>query len=120
VAYLTNGAVRDLEGAEATGLQLFAGSVAVSHSYAHVVNFGEPVEVGGLQIKPGDLLHGDRHGVLSIPLQIAPEIPRVATELLAREKELIDFCRSQEFSFQRLSELIQQVSGQGRAPRKDS
>jgi 4-hydroxy-4-methyl-2-oxoglutarate aldolase len=110
VAYLTNGAVRDLPGVEATGLQLFAGSIAVSHAYAHVVEFGQPVEVGGLQIKPGDLLHGDRHGVLSIPLSIAPEIPRIAAELLATERELIDLCRSQDFSFQRLSKLIQQVS----------
>jgi 4-hydroxy-4-methyl-2-oxoglutarate aldolase len=110
VAYLTNGAVRDLPGVEATGLQLFADSIAVSHAYAHVVEFGQPVEVGGLQIRPGDLLHGDRHGVLSIPLSIAPEIPRIAAELLATERELIDLCRSQDFSFQRLSKLIQQVS----------
>jgi 4-hydroxy-4-methyl-2-oxoglutarate aldolase len=36
----------------------------VSHSYAHIVGYGEPVEVGGLQIKPGNLLHGDQHGVV--------------------------------------------------------
>jgi regulator of RNase E activity RraA len=120
IAYLTNGAVRDLPGVEATGLQLFAGSIAVSHSYAHVVKFGEPVEMGGLQIKPGDLLHGDQHGVLSIPLSIAPELPRVAAELLATEKELIDLCRSPDFSFQKLSELIQHVATQVATPNQDS
>jgi 4-hydroxy-4-methyl-2-oxoglutarate aldolase len=111
VAYLSNGTVRDLPGVEAVGLQLFAGGVSVSHSYAHVVRFGEPVEVGGLQINPGDLLHGDQHGVLSIPHSIAADIPRIAADLLAKERELIDLCASPEFSFQKLSEVIQQVSG---------
>src|ERR1700722_7340873 len=68
---VTNGAVRDLPAIEALGFQLFAGSLAVSHSYAHIIEFGEPVEVGGLKIHSGDLIHGDRHGVLTIPLEVA-------------------------------------------------
>jgi len=31
---------------------------AVSHAYAHLEEFGEPVEIGGLMISSGDLLHG--------------------------------------------------------------
>jgi regulator of RNase E activity RraA len=110
-AYLTNGAVRDLPGIAAAGLQVFAGSIAVSHAYAHVVEFGEPVEIGGLQVKPGDLLHGDQHGVVSIPISIAKEIPRVAQELLKSEAELIEFCRSAEFSFEKLADKMRLVSG---------
>jgi regulator of RNase E activity RraA len=59
IGYVTNGAVRDLAGIERTGFHLFARGVSVSHAYAHVVDFGEPVEVGGLRVNPGDLLHGD-------------------------------------------------------------
>jgi len=110
IAYLTNGSVRDLLGVEAAGFQVFAGSVSVSHSYAHIVEFGEGVEVGGLQIKPGDLLHGDQHGVQRIPLSIANEIPRVAAEMLESEKELIEFCGSKEFSFEELSKRLQDMS----------
>lgn len=51
-AYLTNGAVRDLKGMEAAGLQCFAGQVSLSHSYAHVTEFGEPIEIGGVKISP--------------------------------------------------------------------
>lgn len=109
-AYVTNGSVRDLPGIEAAGFQVFAGSIAVSHAYAHVVEFGEAVEIGGLRIAPGDLLHGDQHGVLSIPISIAPEIPRKITEMLETERELIEFCRSKDFSFQKLTEKIQHVS----------
>ncbi len=103
---VTNGAVRDLSAVEAMGFHLFAGSVAVSQAYAHIVEFGEPVEIGGLKISPADLVHGDLHGIHTIPLSIAPEIPNVAAELLEQERELIAFCRSPEFSLEGLSELL--------------
>jgi len=119
VAYLTNGAVRDVPGIKEAGIQTFAGSVAVSHAYAHVIEFGEPVEIGGLQIRPGDLLQGDQHGVVSIPLSIAEEVPRTATEMIASEKELIDFCRSPDFTFQKLSGKIERVSQKFAVPDKD-
>jgi len=104
VGYVTNGAVRDLPAVEALGFHLFAGSVAVSHAYAHIVDFGEAVEIGGLRIEPGDLLHGDRHGIHSIPLEIAAQVPAMAAQVLARERELIDYCRSAGFSLTTLAE----------------
>jgi 4-hydroxy-4-methyl-2-oxoglutarate aldolase len=103
VGCVTNGAVRDLAAVERSGFQLFAGSVAVSHSYAHIVDFGEPVEIGGLKIHPGDLIHGDRHGVHTIPLEIAHEIPKVAAGILVEERALIELCRSPGFSLQALA-----------------
>ena len=50
VGAVTNGAVRDLPAAEKLGFQLFSGSVSVSHAYVHIVEFGTPVEIGGLKI----------------------------------------------------------------------
>ena len=104
--YVTNGAVRDLPSVEALGFQMFAGSVAVSHSYAHITEFGKPVEIGGLKIKPGDLLHGDLHGVHAIPLSIASEIPEMAAKILSEELDLIGFCRSSQFSLPGLSDKL--------------
>ncbi len=103
VGCVTNGAVRDLPTVEKAGFHLFAGSVAVSHSYAHIVDFGEPVEIGGLKIHPGDLVHGDRHGVHTIPLEIAHEIPRVAAHVLAEERDLIELCRDPGFTIEKLA-----------------
>jgi 4-hydroxy-4-methyl-2-oxoglutarate aldolase len=118
-AYVTNGAVRDLPGIEAAGFQVFAGNIAVSHAYAHVIEFGEPVEVGGLRIRSGDLLHGDMHGVHSIPLSIASEIPRVVSEMTETEEELIQFCHSKDFSLPKLMEQIHHVSQKLGNPGKD-
>jgi 4-hydroxy-4-methyl-2-oxoglutarate aldolase len=98
VAYVTNGAVRDLPGIQNLGFQTFAGSVAVSHAYAHVVDFGQPVHLGGLRISPGDLLHGDLHGVHMIPHQIVCELPAIADDLIRQEQELFDLCDDPSFS----------------------
>ena len=84
IGYLTNGAVRELPAVRAMGMRLFAGSVAVSHAYAHIFDVGRTVNVGGMEVHPGDLVHGDRHGVLTIPKGIAARIPAVAAELQQR------------------------------------
>jgi regulator of RNase E activity RraA len=106
VGSVTNGAVRDLGAVEKTGFHLFSGGVSVSHAYAHIVEFGEPVEIGGLRIQSGDLIHGDRNGVHTIPLSIAANLPKAAEEICRREKELINFAHSSQFS---AHELLQRL-----------
>lgn len=106
VGAVTNGAVRDLPAAEKLGFNLFAGSISVSHAYLHIVEFGTPVEIGGLKIQSGDLLHGDLHGVQTIPSDIAGKIPLEAAEIIAREQELIALCQSGDFSVEKLRAAI--------------
>lgn len=108
--YVTNGAVRDLPAVKALGFHLFSGSVAVSHAYAHLVDFGEQVEIGGLKISPGDLIHGDCHGVHAIPKECVAEIPDVAAQLAQSEGELKRFCRSGEFSLEGLAERLKRTA----------
>lgn len=108
-AYITNGAVRDLPGIRSADVQVFAGSISVSHAYAHVVDFGEPVELGGLLIKPGDLLHCDQHGVVSVPMDLAREIPKVAREIEKSERDLVEFCRSEDFSVEKLTAKLRHL-----------
>lgn len=108
--YVTNGAVRELQAVHGQGIQMFAGSVVVSHAYAHIFDVGASITVGGLEVKPGDLLHGDRHGILNVPLEIAASIPSVATQMQQSERQVIDFCRSNSFSVARLAEVIKTLS----------
>ena len=106
VAVVTDGAVRDLPDIESAGFPLFAGSVAVSHAYAHIVSFGHPVEIAKLTVRQGDLLHGDAHGVLSIPHALAARIPPVARELSLKDQRVIEFCRSPLFTIEELIQLV--------------
>ncbi|HTQ53901.1 MAG TPA: RraA family protein [Bryobacteraceae bacterium] len=111
--YVTNGSVRDLPDVRALGFQLFAGGVSVTHMYAHICEYGHPVEIGGLTIFPGDLVQGDCHGVHVIPMTIAAEIPAMADEILEEERRLKEFCRSSDFSLDGLAEMLQHLPGDG-------
>ena len=110
VGFVTNGAVRELPRLREMRFQAFAGNVSVSHAYAHIFDFGHPVKIGGLEIKSGDLLHGDRHGILTIPNDLAAEIPTVAARLQGVEQTVIDYCGSSKFSVDGLSKLINELS----------
>ncbi|HWD93099.1 MAG TPA: RraA family protein [Verrucomicrobiae bacterium] len=107
---VTNGSVRDIPAAESAGFHYFAGSVSVSHAYVHIVEIGQPVEIDGLKIRSGDLLHGDLHGVQNVPIDIAPRLPEAAAKITAEEQALIALCRSPEFSLQNLRAAIKRKS----------
>ncbi len=106
IGAVTDGGVRDLDEIRKVGFHLFASTILVSHAYVHIVDFGVPVKVGGLVVKPGDLLHGDQHGVVSIPLEIAKEIPAVARKQEASEARIIEVCRSPNFTLEKLQEVL--------------
>jgi regulator of RNase E activity RraA len=103
---VTNGSVRDIPAAESAGFHMFAGSLSVSHAYVHIIEFGQPVKIGGLTIQSGDLLHGDLHGVQSVPLPVAAQVPAVAEQMAAKERALIALCRSHEFSLEKLRAAV--------------
>ena len=93
VGVLTDGTVRDLPEAEALGFHFFSSYVSVSHAYIHMVDFGLPVKVAGLIVRPGDLIHADQHGAIAIPHEIAPRIPEAAARIEARERTMIGVCQ---------------------------
>jgi len=109
VGYVTNGAVRELPSIQRMGLHLFAGNVAVSHAYAHIFDVGATITVDGMEVHPGDLLHGDQHGVLSIPPEIAAAVPKVAAQMKVAERSVMEFCRSKEFSVERLADVMKKA-----------
>ena len=112
VGYVTNGAVRELDSVRGLGFQLFAESLAVSHAYAHIFDMGATVTVNGMEVHPGDLLHADQHGAITIPHEIAHSIHDVAAELRTAEKEVIEYCQSRDFSIAGLGEAMKRTKVQ--------
>ena len=106
VGVVTNGAVRNVEAARDLKFQMFAGNLSVSHAFAHVFDFGGPVQVGHMQVRPGDLLHGDRHGIQMVPIEIAQKIPAVAKRMNSEEREIIEFCQSGDFTLEKLRLMV--------------
>jgi 4-hydroxy-4-methyl-2-oxoglutarate aldolase len=108
VCCITNGKVRDLPAIGQLGFQLFSAGLSVSHAYAHVVDFGHPIEIGGLRIHSGDLLHGDLHGVQLVPPEFATKLPEIATQVLREEQTFIQVCLDGNFSIERLAKAIRE------------
>jgi 4-hydroxy-4-methyl-2-oxoglutarate aldolase len=115
VGVVTNGAVRDVEAVQALDLQLFAHNVSVSHSFAHAVDFGGTVNVAGMEVQSGEVLHGDWHGVQTVPFQIAPEIHAVVQRMRDEEREFILLAQSGDFSVEKLRSIVDAL----RAKRKN-
>jgi len=106
IAAVTDGAVRDLDEVNDLGFQFFSTCVSVSHAYVHLIDIGNPVKVCGLIVKPGDLIMGDKHGIISIPLTIAQDVLEAARKVEAWEQIIIKFCKSKNFSLAGLKERL--------------
>jgi len=109
VGTITDGSVRDLDEVRALGFQFAAAHVSVSHAYVHMVDFGLPVKLGGLWVKPGDLIHCDQHGAVTIPPDLVPKVADAVRRVEADERRIIEVCQSREFSADKLKELYKQI-----------
>ena len=50
--------------------------------------YGEPIDIGGVTIRTGDYLLGDRDGVVVIPREVAAEAVTRTEEVVATESEM--------------------------------
>ncbi|HLN05742.1 MAG TPA: RraA family protein [Acidimicrobiales bacterium] len=105
VGHITSGCPRDLDEVEALGFQLFGLNPCVSHAYVRLVDFGSPVSIGGVEIRSGDLIHADKHGVCLIPHEVAPRLAEACVEVESRERPLLEICRSELFSLEEYIKL---------------
>lgn len=101
VGTVTNGSIRDLCDS-APGFQMLAGQVGPSHAYVHIVDFGVPVTVAGMEVCDGDLIHGDRHGSVVIPHEAAEKIKEAAGLIVRREAVIIKASKQPDFDVKKL------------------
>lgn len=95
---LTNGVLRDL-GDLPGNFPIVAGSLGPSHGFVHVTEIDVPVKIFGLEVAPGALIHADRHGAVSIPLDIVGELSNAIGTLLETEKLILDPAQGPDFDF---------------------
>lgn len=95
---LTNGVMRDL-GDLPTGFPVVAGSIGPSHGFVHVVDFGAPVEIFGLNVAPGALVHADRHGAVVIPDDVIDKLAVAIGSLIASENIIFDAVKGKRIDF---------------------
>jgi 4-hydroxy-4-methyl-2-oxoglutarate aldolase len=99
VGCITNGGVRDAKEIEKLGFHVFASGPAVGYKHFRFVEIDAPVNVGGLVVRPGELLAGDIHGIIRIPGDVC--LDRLAAsikEYMAAEEEMKEYCRTSDFN----------------------
>ncbi len=106
---ITNGSIRDLDQL-APDFQLIAGKVGPSHAYGHLLEFAGEVEVLGMKVKDGDLIHADRHGAIVIPVEYADALPAAVDLIVRREKIILDTCRRPGFNAEMLKQAMAQAA----------
>jgi 4-hydroxy-4-methyl-2-oxoglutarate aldolase len=102
VGVVTDGGLRDILELKHLGLHLFCAGVVPAHGNPRLIEVNVPVELDGVLIRPGDLLHGDINGVTTIPLSIAAQVAAAAMRHREAEAELLAYVNSPEFSVEGL------------------
>ena len=105
---VTNGSVRDID-AWAPEFQFLAAKIAPSHAYVNVVDFGGEVEVLGMRVRSGDIVHADRHGAVVVPAAAVREIPAAAHRIARREGHILAAARAPGCTAEKLIEAFGQV-----------
>lgn len=98
---ITDGGVRDLPEI-ADGFQMLAAKVIPSHAFVHVVDCARPVNVAGMRVRDGDLIHADQHGAVVIPHEVAGRLREAADRIVRRERVIIEAARQPGFDIGKL------------------
>jgi 4-hydroxy-4-methyl-2-oxoglutarate aldolase len=121
VGLITSGSGRDLDRVRALNFPVYASGTCCAHGYSQILQVHMPVHVGGIAVHPDDLLHCDRNGVTTIPVEIAAEVADIGYDFVAAEAVVLDALRSgnitpkshaeaRKESGERIEKLRQQVS----------
>lgn len=101
---ITNGVMRDLDVLD-EGFPVLAGSVGVSHGFVHVVEIGTPVNLFGMTVTQGELIHADRHGALVIPMDVLPKLKAAIRTVVTSEAIVLGPAREPGFNIKKLEEV---------------
>jgi regulator of RNase E activity RraA len=93
---ITTGAARDIQQVERLQFPCWASSVIVSHGHCHFPDVNVPLAIGGLQVKPGDILHADVNGIINIPRYIAAAVAELCDPFIAIEEMILNYLQRSE------------------------
>lgn len=86
VGLVTDGGLRDVREVTALGgFSYFARGLVVAHGQPSIYEVGATVNIAGMEVQTGDLLHGDENGITVIPAGVADKV--AAQAMAVREME---------------------------------
>ena len=105
---VTDGSIRDLDDL-AEGFQLLARKIGPSHAHVHVIEYGTPVRVAGMDVTDGDLIHADQHGAVVVPADVAADIKKAADGIARREAVLIEASKEPGFGMDAMRDAFRRM-----------
>jgi len=87
IGLVTDGGIRDVAGYASVPFHAFARGRVIHHTPYRIRSTNRPVEIGGLTIHPGDVIHGSAEGVVRLPKGSLAELPERAAKMRAFEHE---------------------------------
>ncbi len=105
---VTNGSFRDCD-MLAPGFQIVGGRIGPSHAHVHMVDFGKPVNIFGMNVAHDDVVHADFHGAVVIPADAVRKLPDAIALCTRREKVILDICAEPDFSPAKLRAAVQRA-----------
>ncbi|MDQ3255844.1 MAG: hypothetical protein M3R15_18435 [Acidobacteriota bacterium] len=108
IGLVTDGSVRDFNEVRALNFHNFASGTVASHAYCRIVRVGCPLQIYGMTIRTGDLLHGDINGLIEVPVELREELAEMVARVRKEEGDLMQAVRAGGFT---LDSLRQRVTG---------
>jgi 4-hydroxy-4-methyl-2-oxoglutarate aldolase len=107
IGLLSDCGVRDLAEVRRLGFHYFARGSVASHANYRIARVGVPVQIRGMVVNPGDVIHGDENGVITVPPVDITALREAVDTVRRKEKAVMDFVRGPDFSLQGFQRLVE-------------
>lgn len=112
VGLVSDGRVRDIGGLISTPFAAYCRGRIAHHAPLRIKAVDRPIEIGGVTIQPGDIVHANSEGVICIPLSCVEKLAAAAVRNRAFEHDVHRFLRRTDVSPIEKREHVQKLIAQ--------
>jgi regulator of RNase E activity RraA len=98
IGVVTDGGVRDVSGLLATPFAAYSRGRTIHHCAMRIKALNQPIEIGGITIRAGDVIHANNEGVIKIPAGCLGVLAARATQMRAYEQDVHRLLRRTDVS----------------------
>ena len=109
VGVVTDGGARDVNGLLTVPMAVYCKSTTIHHTALRFRRMNQPVNIGGIKVCPGEVIHANAEGVITIPDACLDTLPDRAIQMRAFEHEAHEVFRRTDLSVAVKREKVGQI-----------